>query len=120
MYKEKSLDAVPGYAIFFDNVRVDKYVTNFNVNLYSNGSMGNANIGMIYIKDLYKVHTKNSQGEVVSTQDGIEDGTNVKIFVRNIFNGKYVSVFDGIIKGRSVQKTPGGMTISYSAIDYMV
>lgn len=50
-----------GYAIFFDNIRVDQFVENFSVNLGIEIGMGNATINMIYVPDFDKViHTQNS------------------------------------------------------------
>ena len=49
--------------------------------------------------------------------DGIEDSTNLRIFEKNIFTGKYIMIFDGNIRSRSLSRMR--KSITYSAIDYL-
>ena len=118
--KERHLEGTPGYAIFFDSIRVDQYVKNFQVNISSDGSIGSATIEMIYIPDFYKIETADfGSGNITSVEQGIENMTNVKIFIKNMFNLRYIMVFDGNIRGRSRTKSPNGYSLSFTANDYM-
>lgn len=51
--------------------------------------------------------------------DGIENMTNVRIFVKNIFNGKYVQIFGGDITSKSTTYTGSEKSISFQAQDFM-
>jgi cell wall-associated NlpC family hydrolase len=118
---DKVVEGVPGYAIFFDNVRVDKFVRSFDSTLYTDGNIGNATIEMVYAPDFYKVYKRSSSDySLQSSEHGIENMTNVKIFVKNMFSGKYVQVFDGNIKGKTFSKNPSGQySLYFSAQDYL-
>lgn len=109
-YFEKSIEGIPGYLIYFDDVRVDQYVRSFSTNISCDGSMGTANLDMIYIPSFYRDDKGN---------DGIENMTNLRIFIKNMFNDKYVMVFEGNIKGKSLTKSGSGFSLSFSAVDYM-
>jgi len=109
----RKIEGVPGYIIFFDNVRVDPLITNFSCDHSNDGSIGRANIEMIYMPEL---DVTTSGGVKV---DAIDNMTNCKIFIKNIFTNKYSLVFDGNIRGKSVTKTPNGNSLSYVAIDHM-
>lgn len=234
-YKAEDYRSKSRYAIFFDNVRVDQFVKGFSVNLQIDGSIGQANIEMIYVPDFYKIThdfnnilvsrgtetstsggttsqtsspstinfsswpvlKKGSKGEYVKelqkvlmdmgysevtwidgifgsktqsavyrfqrdnslkyidgivgsetktamqraykptsgtnskttatastglsyiNDDGIENMTNVKIFIKNMFNGLYVQVFDGNIRAKTLTKSGGEYTLSFIAYDYV-
>jgi len=117
--KEKKIEGNAGYLIFFDNIRVDQFVTAFSTRIAKDGSIGTANIDMIYLPDFYKIETRSEDGKLLSSMDGIEHMTNVRIFIKNMFNGKYVMVFDGNIKSKRRSRTAHGYTMSFSATDYM-
>jgi peptidoglycan hydrolase-like protein with peptidoglycan-binding domain len=118
--KERYLEGTPGFAVFFDNIRVDQYVKSFQVNISSDGSIGNASVEMIYVPDFYKIETTDPEtGDIISVEMGIENMTNVKIFVRNMFSLKYIMVFDGNIRGKSRTKSPSGYTLVFTASDYL-
>ncbi len=112
------IEAVPGYLIFFDNVRVDPLVKNFSSSLSNDGSIGRANIDMIYLPELDRVLRK-TLSEINKKEDAIDNMTNCKIFIKNIFNDKYTMVFDGNIRGKAVSESPSGNSLSYIAIDHL-
>lgn len=51
--------------------------------------------------------------------DGVENMTNLRIFVRNVFNGKYAQVFGGNIRSKSISFSAGVYTLTFQAEDYM-
>lgn len=53
------------------------------------------------------------------TEDGVENMTNVRIFVKNIFNGKYIQVFGGNITSKSITLSGTDKTLSFQAQDFM-
>lgn len=116
---QKTLEGVSGYAIFFDNLRVDRYVKDFTVNLSCDGSIGTASFSFIYAPQFYRREKRDSLGVVLESEDGVDDMTNVRVFIRNMFNGKYVMVFDGNIRGRSRSRTGDMYSLSFDATDYM-
>lgn len=58
-------------------------------------------------------------GLTATLDDGIEYMTNVRIFVKNIFNGKYVQVFGGNITSKSTTYTGSEKTLSFQCQDFM-
>lgn len=115
------------YAIFFDNVRVDQFVVNWSTQGGVDGEIGSASLEMIYLPDLYRLHSpmKNlnvGDANIEESQEigeGIENMTNLRIFVRNVYTGKYCCVFDGNIKSKSLTKSGNGKRITFSASDYL-
>ena len=49
------LQTTDAFAIFFDNIRVDQFVKDYNVTLGINTGIGYANINMVYVPDLDKI-----------------------------------------------------------------
>ena len=115
---DKIIEGSAEYAIFFDDVRVDSLVKNFDVSISCDGSIGSASIDMVYTPMLYKIRTTDGNG-FVSDEDGIENMTQVKIFIKNMFNNKYILVFDGNIKGKSLSRSQGSYSLTFTANDYM-
>lgn len=60
-----------------------------------------------------------SEGISVTNDDGIENMTNVRIFVKNIFSGKYVQIFGGNISGKSTSISGGEKTLTFQCRDFM-
>ncbi|MDF2841747.1 MAG: penicillin-resistant DD-carboxypeptidase [Herbinix sp.] len=124
---DKTLTGTSGYAIFFDNVRVDQFVTNWSTQGAVDGGIGSASVEMIYLPDLYRLHSTNKNIKVGSQTiqdtsevgDGLENMTNLRIFVKNMFTEKYCSVFDGNIKSKTLSKSGGEKHITFSASDYL-
>lgn len=58
-------------------------------------------------------------GVTATLDDGIEYMTNVRIFVKNIFNGKYVQIFGGNITSKSTTYTGAEKTLSFQCQDFM-
>jgi murein DD-endopeptidase MepM/ murein hydrolase activator NlpD len=118
--KEKKIEGVPGYAIFLDNIRIDDYVKSWSTSISIDGSMSSASIEMIYVPDFYRVeHRDEATGEVTSSEKGIDNMTNLKIFSRNMFTNNYVMIFDGNIRGKTLSKSGGMYSLSFSGTDYM-
>lgn len=118
--KERYLEGFPGYVIFFDNVRMDAFIKSFQVNLSCDGSINSASFDFIYLPDFYKIEKYDPEtGDITSVEDGIENMTNVKVFIKNMFNNKYIMVFDGNIRSKNRTKTPGGYSLTFAAQDYM-
>ncbi|MGL5713550.1 MAG: SH3 domain-containing protein, partial [Paraclostridium sp.] len=63
--------------------------------------------------------SKQEQGVLLIGDDGIENMTNVRIFVRNMFNDKYYQVFGGNIRSKSSSISGNKNTLSFVAEDYM-
>lgn len=115
---EKTTEGYPAYAIFFDNVRVDKYITSWQTNVGTSIGMGSASFNMIYTPYFYQFDDE--QGNTAFTsKDGVENMTVVRIFSKNMFSGRYHQIFEGNIRGKSRTKTKNGYNISFVATDYM-
>lgn len=123
------------YMIFFDDVRVDQFVTNWSCNVSATGDYGEASITTIYVPDFDKIihkpnseniiqyRLKTSQGakseRAFYIDDGIENMTNVRIFMKNIFSGRFVQVFEGVLRGKNSGFSKGQRTLTFMAYDYM-
>lgn len=59
------------------------------------------------------------EGVTATLDDGVEYMTNVRIFVKNIFNGKYVQIFGGNITSKSTTYTGSEKTLSFQCQDFM-
>lgn len=114
----KNLEGVPGYLVFFDNIRVDKFVTSFRTNVSIQGGMGSASIEMLYVPDFYKPELDTLSGDSIMEQ-GFENMTSVRIFSKNMFNNKYIQIFEGNLRGASRSRSRNGYTISFTVTDYM-
>ena len=62
---------------------------------------------------------KIQDGITATLDDGVEYMTNVRIFVKNIFNGKYVQIFGGNITSKSTTYTGSEKTLSFQCQDFM-
>lgn len=118
-----------GFVIFFDNVRVDQFVKDYTVTLGVNTGIGSATINMIYVPDLDKIihydnrnsvnNIQDGSGTNIIIDDGVENMTNVRIFVLNSFSGGYVQIFGGNITAKSITISGGQRSLSFQAQDYM-
>jgi peptidoglycan hydrolase-like protein with peptidoglycan-binding domain/murein DD-endopeptidase MepM/ murein hydrolase activator NlpD len=124
---DKTIIAGSEYAIYFDDVRMDQFITNWSASVSVDGGISTASIEMIYLPDLYHLHSSYKSISVggISISDshevgeGIENMTNVYIFVKNQFSNKFDCVFNGNIHAKSLTKAPNGLRISFSASDYI-
>lgn len=118
------------FLVFFDNIRVDQFVKDYSVTLGVNTGIGTATINMIYVPDFDKiVHYDNesqvkevndgSNGANVIIDDGVENMTNVRIFVKNVFNGYFVQIFGGNITSKSISMSGGERSLTFYAQDFM-
>jgi len=114
-----NIEAIPGYLIFFDNIRVDHLVKSFSCTISNDGSINRANIDMLALPEMDRVARYSEQNVLLGKEDAVENMTNVKIFIKNIFNGLYTLVFDGNIRSKTYVKSPGGNYLSYGIIDHM-
>ena len=114
-----SIEGFPGYVIFFDSVRVDQYIESWTSTCSCTGNIGTANFSFLYIPAFDKYMIKDDTGKIISVEDGIEDMTNVRIFVKNMFNNKYIKVFEGNIRGKTIMKSGDNYTITLTATDYL-
>lgn len=112
--QEKTIEANSGYLIFLDNVRIDKYVKNFATSIACDGSIGFANVDLIYAPSFNGI-----PGIGKGLEDGIPNMTNLYIFVKNVFNGEYIKIFEGNVVQKNFRKTHGNYSFSINAADYM-
>ena len=118
-----SLQAVYNWLVYFDDVRIEDIVKTWSVNISSNGSIGTANIELLYFQELaFDANDSKLSGltsDMKNMLGVIDNMTNVKIFVQNVFSDKYQLVFDGNIKSKNVVKSPTGSSLSLQAVDYV-
>ena len=110
---DKQLSIKCGYLVYFDDVLMNKYVLGYSCSIGVNVGIGRASVELIYTPAFRSVI---SDGMV---EDGIENGTQVRIFSSNVFSDKYKLVFDGIIKQRTFTRDASGHSISFVAVDYI-
>jgi murein DD-endopeptidase MepM/ murein hydrolase activator NlpD len=115
----KKIEAIPGYIIFFDNIRMDPFIKSFSCTTSNDGTINRAAIEMIYMPELSKVIRQSAVYGVDFYEDAIENMTNVKIFIKNIFNNKYTLVYDGNIRSKTVTESPNGNSLVYNAADHL-
>ena len=133
-YKELRLKVSDGYLIFFDNVRVDQFVESWDVQLSCSGGYGQATISMTYVPDLDSVTHSGNASNILRydtsdpnkqmqsrfyIRDGVENMTNVRIFMKNVFTGYYVQVFEGDIRAKQYSYAQGQKNLVFTAYDYM-
>lgn len=133
--KEITQRSNPGYLIFFDDIRVDDLVPSYSVHLSCSGSYGSAQISMTYCPDLDKISHNFNESHLIKHQidnvnsdntsktfyieDGVENMTNVRIFVKSPFSGRYSQIFEGNIRGKRFSMHKTGRTLTFQAYDYM-
>lgn len=115
---ERSIEGVPGYLVFFDNIRVDQYVTGFRTNISLTGGIGTASLDMIYVPDFYQPTSSELATDSVIEQ-GFENMTTVRIFSKNMFNNRYIQIFEGNLRSASRMRTRNGYSLSFAVSDYM-
>ena len=117
------LQAVYNWLIYFDDVRIEDIVKTWSVNISSNGSIGTANIELLYFQELAFDANNSMLSSINSDMKNmlgvIDNMTNVKIFMQNVFSDKYQLIFDGNIKSKNVVKSPTGNSLSLQAVDYI-
>lgn len=101
MANSKILQAQTDFIIFFDNQHVQRYCISFNVSTSISGQPAQAGILMIYDDALTK----------------IDYLTDVRIFSKNVFSGKYLLIFSGQIYQRNISWSSGEKTITFSCLD---
>ncbi len=99
-----TLEGSPDFIIYFDNSRMDGFVNSFNSNNSVNGSISQAAVELVLLPEL---------------EYGVEYLTELRIFVKNMFTGKYLMVYEGEICNRSVSWSPSSGSIVFTAKDYL-
>ena len=110
---EKQIKLRSDYLIYFDNVLMNDYAISYNTSIGVNSGMGTASVELIYTPAFRSIAINGT------VEDGIENGTQMRIFVSNPFSGKYNMVFDGIIKQRILSRDSKGFRLTFSAVDYI-
>lgn len=110
---EKQLSVHSDYLVYFDNVLMNDYVLSYTTNIGINAGIGTASVALIYTPAFRSISISGT------VEDGIENGTQLRIFVNNIFSGKYKLIFDGIIKQRMLSRDSSGFQLTFSAVDYL-
>lgn len=117
--KDKMVDAGAGYLIYFDNHLMNRYVTNFSCTCSNDGRINNASIELLYAPSFWKTEIRDTKANLYQSLNGIDNGTNVRIFIMNIVTRKFDIVFDGIVKGKARNKTAYGVSLSVSAVNQL-
>jgi len=121
------------YKIFFDDIQVDHLVESYSCTISCNGSYNSASITMIYHPDLdrithnlnkdnvisYNLNLADNEKRVFTIDDGVENMTNIRIFVKNIFSGRYIQIFEGNVRAKRSSIIDGERSITFVAYDYM-
>ena len=110
---EKQIKLRSDYLIYFDNVLMNDYAISYNTSIGVNSGMGTASVELIYTPAFRSIAINGT------VEDGVENGTQMRIFVSNPFSGKYNMVFDGIIKQRVLSRDSRGFRLTFSAVDYI-
>ena len=110
---DKQLTIHSDYLVYFDNVLMNDYVLSYTSNIGINVGIGNASVELVYAPSFRSIGVNDD------ISDGIENGTQLRIFVSNVFSGKYKMVFDGIIKQRILSRDSSGFKIVFTAVDYV-
>lgn len=97
-----ALEGHSDFIIFFDDQQVQRFVKSFSTNVSTFGSQGEATIELVFSEAFLQ----------------IEYLTDVRIFVRNMFSGKFRMVFDGQLHNRRVSITQHNKSIVFTAYDY--
>ena len=117
--KNKVVDMGAGYLIYFDKFLMNKYVTGFSCTCSNDGRINSANIEMVYAPSFWKTEIRDTKTNLYQSFNGIDNGTNVTIFVMNVVTRKFDIVFDGIVKTKTRNKSGSGSSISVSAVNYL-
>ena len=110
---EKQLTLHSDYLIYFDDVLMNDYILSYNVNIGVDIGIGNASISMMYSPSFNKIKINDS------ISDGVDNGIQLRIFISNVFSGKYNMVFDGIIKQKILSRDSSGFQLTFTAVDYV-
>ena len=110
---EKQLTIHSDYLVYFDNILMNDYVLSYTTNVGIRVGIGSASVELVYTPAFRSI------GIGGDTSDGIENGTQLRIFMSNVFSGKYKMVFDGIIKQRMLSRDESGFRLNFTAVDYV-
>lgn len=116
---DRQMDIHSGYLVYFDDVCMNEFVQSYVTNVGISVGMGSASVTLTYAPQFKSIDTVDDLGALIESEDGIQNGTCLRIFAENIFSKKYHIIFDGIIKSRSLSRTPQGLSLVFSSTDYM-
>lgn len=110
---EKQMTITCDYLVYFDDVCMNDFVLSYSCALGVDMGIGRASVTLLYAPAFHQIKVN------TSVADGIENGTQIRIFMRNVFDYTYNLCFEGIIKQRTIVRDAHGFTLSFSAVDYM-
>ena len=110
---DKQLTLTCDYLIYFDDVLMNDFILSYSCSLGVDIGIGRASVALIYAPQFNKISINDS------VNDGIENGTQLRIFMRNVFAETYIMCFEGIIKQKVLARDASGFTLSFVAVDYV-
>lgn len=110
---DKQITLTCDYLVYFDDVLMNDFVLSYSCNLGVDIGIGRASVSVIYAPSFNKIAIDGAN------IDGIDNGTQVRIFMRNVFAETYNMCFEGIIKQKVLTRDAHGFTLSFVALDYM-
>lgn len=116
---DRQMDIHSGYLVYFDDVCMNEFVQGYVTNVGLSVGMGSASVTLTYAPQFKSIDVVDDLGAYISSDDGIQNGTSLRIFAENVFSKKYHIIFDGIIKSRGVTRTPQGFNMVFTSTDYM-
>ena len=116
---DRQMDIHSGYLVYFDDVCMNEFVQGYVTNVGVSVGMGSASVTLTYAPQFKSIDVVDDLGAYISSDDGIQNGTSLRIFAENVFSKKYHIIFDGIIKSRGVTRTPQGFNMVFTSTDYM-
>lgn len=116
---DRQMDIHSGYLVYFDDVCMNEFVQGYVTNVGLSVGMGSASVTLTYAPQFKSIDTVDDFGAYLDSDDGVQNGTSLRIFAENIFSKKYHIIFDGIIKSRGVTRTPQGFNMVFTSTDYM-
>lgn len=116
---DRQMDIHSGYLVYFDDVCMNEFVQGYVTNVGISVGMGSASVTLTYAPQFKSIDTVDDSRAYIDSNDGIQNGTSLRIFAENIFSKKYHIIFDGIIKSRSVSRNPHSFSLVFTATDYM-
>lgn len=116
---DRQMDIHSGYLVYFDDVCMNEFVESYVTNVGISVGQSSASVTLTYAPQFKSIATMDDAEAYFDSEDGIQNGTSLRIFGENVFSKKYHILFDGIIKSRSFSRNPQGFSLVFSATDFM-